>query len=59
MTIVRSGATQKYANGWERAFGRSDKKAQAGASTVKSKVKSVAKVGRVNKKRKKISRTAR
>ena len=45
MTIIRTGANQKYANGWEHAFGKNDKKAPSGKSTAKStsKVKSAAK----------------
>jgi hypothetical protein len=47
MTIARIGATQKYANGWEQAFGKGDKIPRARASlakaTRKSKVKPTSK----------------
>ena len=45
MTIIRTGANQKYANGWEQAFGKNGKTAPSGKSTAKSasQVKSVAK----------------
>jgi hypothetical protein len=60
MTIIRAGATQKYANGWDQAFGKSDKKMQgassAGKSGVKSKVKSAVKQSTVVKKKKKPGR---
>jgi hypothetical protein len=33
MTVIRTGATKKYSTGWEQAFGKTQKKAQIGATT--------------------------
>jgi hypothetical protein len=40
MTIIRTGATKKYASGWEQAFGKAEKKTKARAAAPKSKTKS-------------------
>jgi hypothetical protein len=56
MTIIRAGATQKYANGWDQAFGKSDKKMQGASSAGKSGVKSAVKQSTVVKKKKKPGR---
>jgi hypothetical protein len=37
VTIVRVGSTQKYANGWEAAFGKGKKKSAAPKAAAKSK----------------------
>ncbi len=37
MTITRVGTTQKYANGWEQAFGKGKKSKPAATTAVKDK----------------------
>jgi hypothetical protein len=35
VTIVRIGATKKYATGWDQAFGKGGKKSTSGAAATK------------------------
>ena len=56
MTIIRSGASQKYADSWDQAFGKSDKKMQGASSAKKSGVKSAVKQSTAIKKKKKPNR---
>lgn len=39
MTIVRVGATKKYSDGWESAFGKKSRKKQSTSSKAKKPVK--------------------
>ncbi len=55
MTIIRTGATKKYASGWDRAFGKAEKKAKAGPAATKSRAKTRP-VAAVAKKKKKVAR---
>jgi hypothetical protein len=43
VTIVRIGATKRYSDGWEMAFGKGKKKQAAGSSAAKKAGKKSAK----------------
>lgn len=44
MSVIRTGTTQKYASGWETAFGKTDKSGKASGKTAKAASTKTAKV---------------
>jgi hypothetical protein len=55
VTIVRVGATKKYSDGWEQAFGKGKKKASATATAASAKKATSAKQAATAKKAAKTS----